>query len=127
MESTLIAQIMVIGEGKRFPAALIVPAFEELKKWAGKNGISGSTKEDLIKDPKVIEKYQHVLDKTNESFGHWEQVKKFVLLPNEWTIDGGELTPKLSLKRKVILERTKELIDHIYSDEHDQKPREQHP
>lgn len=119
MESTLIAQVMVIGEGKRFPAALIVPAFDELKKWTGKNGISANSSEDLIEDPKVIKKYQNVLDKANEGFGHWEQVKKFVLLPNEWTIDGGELTPKLSLKRKVISERFKDLIDHIYNEEQD--------
>lgn len=125
MESTLIAQIMVIGEGRRFPAALIVPAFEELKKWAGKNGLSINANEDLVKDPNVIAKYQEVLDKTNAGFGHWEQIKKFVLLPKEWTIDGGELTPKLSLKRKVILERAKELIDHIYTDdEHDQNANE---
>jgi long-chain acyl-CoA synthetase len=117
MESVLIAQVMVVGEGRRFPSALIIPSFDDLKKWAEKKGITVSSKEDLVKNEKVISKYQEVIDKSNEGFGHWEQVKKFALLPNEWSINGGELTPKLSLKRKVILEKNKEIIDEIYKEE----------
>jgi len=117
MESTLIAQIMVIGEGRKFPGALIVPAFDELKKWADKKGIDSNANDELVKNEKVIEKYQQILDKANAGFGHWEQVKKFALLPKEWSIDGGELTPKLSLKRKIILEKNEDVVNGIYKDD----------
>ncbi|MFD1166714.1 AMP-dependent synthetase/ligase [Sphingobacterium daejeonense] len=116
MESTLIAQVMVIGENQRFPAALIVPAFEELEKYANHKGISFSSKEDLIKNQDILSKYEQVISQSMANFGHWEQVKKFKLLPKEWSIDAGELTPKLSLKRKVIMQKNEENIKSIYSE-----------
>ncbi|MFD1771097.1 AMP-dependent synthetase/ligase [Sphingobacterium suaedae] len=116
MESTLIAQVMVVGENQRFPAALIVPAFEELEKWCKYKGISFDSKEEMLKNPEVIDKYQKELDRLNAGFGQWEKVKKFVLLPKEWTIDSGELTPKLSLKRKIILQKTEEIITRLYEE-----------
>ena len=116
MESTLIAQVMVIGENQRFPAALIVPAFEELEKYANHKGISFSSKEDLIKNQDILTKYEQVISQSMANFGHWEQVKKFKLLPKEWSIDAGELTPKLSLKRKVIMQKNEENIKSIYSE-----------
>jgi len=117
MESTLIAQVMVIGENQRFPAALIVPAYEELEKYANHKGISYSSKEDLIKNSDILTKYEQIISQSMANFGHWEQVKKFKLLPKEWTIDAGELTPKLSLKRKVILQKNEEVINSIYSEQ----------
>lgn len=116
MESTLIAQVMVIGENQRFPAALIVPAFEELEKYANHKGISFSSKEDLIKNQDILTRYEQVISQSMANFGHWEQVKKFKLLPKEWSIDAGELTPKLSLKRKVIMQKNEENIKSIYSE-----------
>lgn len=116
MESPLIAQVMVIGENQKFPAALIVPNFEELEKWARHKGISFSSKEDLIKNEQVLEKYTRILDQSVSNFGNWEKVKKFKLFSKEWTIDNGELTPKLSLRRKVILERHKEAIEKVYQE-----------
>ena len=116
MESTLIAQVMVIGENQRFPAALIVPAYEELEKYANHKGISYSSKEDLIKNEDILSKYDQIISQSMANFGHWEQVKKFKLLPKEWTIDAGELTPKLSLKRKVILQKNEEIIKSIDSE-----------
>lgn len=114
MESTLIAQVMVIGENQRFPAALIVPAFEELEKWCKHKGIPFVSKEEVVKNAQVIEKYQREIDRLNTGFGQWEKVKKFELLPKEWTIDNGELTPKLSLKRKVILKNAEDIINRLY-------------
>lgn len=114
MESTLIAQVMIIGENQRFPAALIVPAFEELEKWCKVKGIEFGSKQSIINNPQVIEKYQREIDRLNEGFGQWEKVKKFALLLKEWTIDGGELTPKLSLKRKAILARHQAEVEDIY-------------
>lgn len=116
MESTLIAQVMVIGENRKFPAALIVPAFDVLESWCNIKGIPFGSKEEVVKKPEVIEKYQRELDQLNQGFGQWEKVKRFVLLPKEWTIDAGELTPKLSLKRKTILQRYEEAINEIYAE-----------
>lgn len=116
MESTLIAQVMVIGENQRFPAALIVPDFEELEKWCKHKGISFASKDEIIRKPEVIDKYQREIDRLNKERGQWEKVKKFVLLSQEWTIDNGELTPKLSLKRKVILKNTADIIDKLYKE-----------
>ncbi|WP_312139610.1 long-chain fatty acid--CoA ligase [Sphingobacterium sp.] len=116
MESTLIAQVMVIGENQRFPAALIVPAFEELEKYCKHKGIPYSSKEEAIKQGEVLTKYEQIISQAMANFGHWEQVKKFKLLSKEWTIDNGELTPKLSLKRKVILQKNEELIKNIYKE-----------
>ena len=116
MESVLIGQVMIIGENKKFPAAIIVPAFEELEKYCKVKGIPFDSREAVLKNPQVIEKYQQEINKANENFGHWEMVKKFVLLSKEWTIDNGELTPKLSLKRKIILQKQEEEIKKIYAE-----------
>lgn len=119
MESLLIAQIMVVGENQRFPAALIVPAFDELKKWCQHKGIPFDSNETLIKKEEVIAKYKREIDRLGSKFGQWERVKKFVLLPKEWSIDAGELTPKLSLKRKAISKHHEVEIKQIYeSEEH---------
>lgn len=114
MESLLIAQIMVVGENQRFPAALIVPAFDELAKWCKHKGIAFDSRESAIKNEEIIAKYQREIDRLGAKFGQWERVKKFVLLPKEWTIDAGELTPKLSLKRKAIMQRHEAEIRSIY-------------
>ncbi|MCA5005429.1 AMP-dependent synthetase/ligase [Sphingobacterium bovistauri] len=116
MESVLIGQVMIIGENKKFPAALIVPAYEELEKYCKIKGINFDSRDSILNNPQVLEKYQQEIDKANENFGHWEMVKKFVLLPKEWTIDNGELTPKLSLKRKIILQKNEEEINKIYAE-----------
>lgn len=104
-ESFLIDQVMVIGEGKRFPAALIVPNRESLEEWAHKHGVEAKDYNTLLKEVAVREKMQVEVEKANSEFGHWEKVKRFVLLPDYWTPENGELTAKLSLKRKIILEK----------------------
>ncbi|TDQ10156.1 AMP-dependent synthetase/ligase [Pedobacter metabolipauper] len=115
-ETTLVEQVMVLGENRKFPAALIVPNFVALKAWAHKKGIGYSTDDQMISDPQVLEKFDQIVQYTCKDFGKWEQVKRFALLPKQWSIDGGELTPKLSLKRKVILEKNAAVIEKIYSD-----------
>jgi long-chain acyl-CoA synthetase len=114
-ESRYIEQIMVIGDGQKFAAALIVPKYAELEPWCKENNVTYTSHEDLVQNQKVHDMYRSVLDKYNTFFGHVEQVKKFELLPNEWTVAGGEITPKLDLKRKVILEKYKALVDKIYN------------
>lgn len=114
-QSRFIEQIMVVGEGEKMPAALIQPSFENLKAWAQSEGISLSdSKSEIVKDEKVLKLFQDEIDKHNQSLGHWEQIKKFELTPSEWSIDGGELTPTLKLKRKIILEKYKDLYKKIY-------------
>lgn len=114
-ESPFIEQIMVVGEGQKHPSALIVPAFEFIKNWAKEKDYNlGNSNEDIIKNEKVINRIQREVDHYNENFGNWEQVKKFELLPVEWSVESGELTPKLSFKRKVILANNQHLVDKIY-------------
>ncbi|RZK56097.1 MAG: long-chain fatty acid--CoA ligase [Pedobacter sp.] len=115
-ESPLVEQIMVLGENQKFPAALIVPTFPALQTWCSKKGIAYTSNEEMIKHPQVIEKYERIIAQLGGEFGKWEQVKRFALLPKEFSIDGGELTPKLSLKRKVILEKNASTIEKIYKD-----------
>lgn len=113
-ESQFIEQLTIIGENEKHPAALIVPAFEFLKKWAEGRGITYTTNAEMIKDPQVIDRIQQEVDEFNKGFGNWEQVKKFELLPEEFSINGGELTPTLKLKRKFINEKYAHLLTKIY-------------
>jgi long-chain acyl-CoA synthetase len=113
-ESMLIEQVMVVGSERKFVGALIVPSFSNLIDWCQRNGIPVSSNEELIKNPKVINLYRELVDGFNKDFNHVEQVKKFELLPREWSIDTGEMTPKLSLKRKVVLEKYRDAIERIY-------------
>ena len=115
-ESPLIEQIMVLGENRKFPSALIVPTFPALKAWCAKKGITYSTNEEMIKNEQVLDKYDRVIAALGAEFGKWEQVKRFALLSKEFSIDGGELTPKLSFKRKVVLEKNNDIIEKIYKD-----------
>lgn len=114
-ESPFIEQIMVIGSERKFVAALIVPSFLTLKDWMKEKGINYTTNEDAIHHPRVLELYRELVESYNSYFNHVEQIKKFELLPQEWTIDTGEMTPKMSLKRKVVMEKFKAAIEHIYA------------
>ena len=113
-ESPYIEQMIVIGENERFPAALILPNFAAISGWCSRSQIAFTNNADMIKDQRIIDKIQSVVDNFNKDFGNWEQIKKFELLTDDWTIDGGELTPKLSLRRKVILQKYKVLVEKIY-------------
>lgn len=114
--SLYIEQAMVIGEYRKFPAALIVPAFPALEKWAQEQGIAFSSREELTHHPKVLELIQSEVDRINQQFSQFERVKKFLLLTKEWTIEGGELTPTLKLKRRVILAQYQAAIDALYAE-----------
>lgn len=115
-ESPFVEQMMVVGADRKFVAALIVPSMPNLIDWMHHKGIPFTTNEDAIHHPKVLELYRELVDSFNRFFNQVEQVKKFELLPNEWTIDSGELTPTLKLKRKVILEKYQDVIGRIYNE-----------
>lgn len=115
--SRFIEQIIVIGNNRKFPAALIVPSYDFLREWAKiKNLTIGNNNEELIKTEKVINRIQKEIDSINKEYGKFEQIKKFVLLPVEFSIDGGELTPTLKLKRKVIMEKYAHIEAGIYAE-----------
>jgi long-chain acyl-CoA synthetase len=116
-ESPFIEQMIVVGAERKFTGALIVPAFATLKTWCEKNGLSANSNEEMIRHPRVQEHYKSIVEKFNPQFNHVEQVKKFELLPQEWTINGGELTPTLKLKRKVIMEKYGATVERIYATE----------
>lgn len=114
-ESPFVEQMMLVGSERKFVGALIVPAFPNLREWCRKNNITGGTSEELVRNPKVLELYKDIVESFNKYFNQVEQVKKFELLPNEWTVDTGEMTPKLSLKRKVIMEKYRDAVERIYA------------
>ena len=114
-ESPFIEQVMVVGSERKFVGALIVPSFSTLQEWMREKGISFTTHEDVIHHPKVLELYRELVESFNNFFNHVEQIKKFELLPREWTIETGEMTPKMSLKRKVVMEKFKDAIERIYA------------
>lgn len=114
-ESPFVEQIMVVGADEKFVGALIVPSMPNLKEWMRLKGINFTTNEDAVHNPKVLELYKELIESFNKFFNHVEQIKKFELLPNEWSIDTGEMTPKLSMKRKVIMEKYKATVDRIYN------------
>lgn len=118
-ESRFIEQIMVIGENQKFPAALIVPNFAYVRDWAKRKNlnIEGLSNEELAQHDEVRKRIKEEIDGFNKIYGHWEQIKKFRLLPQEFSIEGGELTPTLKLKRKIILEKYKDIVSEIYKDE----------
>ncbi|GAB4257094.1 MAG: AMP-dependent synthetase/ligase [Vicingaceae bacterium] len=113
-ESRFIEQIMIVGENEKMPAAIIQPDFAFLKEWCLRKKINCTTNEEMVKNPKVIERFQKEIDQLNEHFAKYEKVKKFELCPEPWTIDGGELTPTLKLKRKNIINKYKDLYEKIY-------------
>ena len=114
-ESPFIEQMMIIGAEQKFVGALIVPSIPNLKEWMQHKGLPFTTIEDAVHHPRVLELYMELIDSFNTFFNHVEQVKKFELIPHEWTIETGELTPTLKLKRKVIMEKYKNAVDRIYS------------
>ena len=116
-QSRFIEQIMVIGDGEKMPAAFIQPDFEFTKSWADRKGIKyGQKNEDPIKNEEVKQRIQEEVDGINKKFGHWEQIKKFELTPDVWSVDGGEMTPTLKLKRKAVKEKYQKLYNLIYGE-----------
>lgn len=114
-ESPFVEQVMVVGAERKFVAALIVPSFSTLKEWMKGKAIPYTTNEEAIRQPQVQELYLHLVENYNQFFNHVEQIKKFELLPREWTIETGEMTPKMSLKRKVVMEKFRDAIERIYA------------
>ena len=114
-QSLFIEQVMVFGEGEKMPGAIIQPNFEFIRDWIEhKEHNIGTTEEEIATSEKVIKRIQKEVTKYNKNFGKWEQIKRFELTPEAWTIDDGHLTPTMKMKRSVIREKYDELYEKIY-------------
>ena len=116
-ESPFIEQIMVIGENRKFVSALVVPNFAFIEKWCHKKCVPFSSYEEIIKDERIRKRIWEEIEKYNARLGKVQKIKKFELVADEWTVEGGELTPTLKLKRRVLLKKYADLIEKIYTEE----------
>lgn len=114
-ESRFIDQVMVVGEFQKFPAALIVPDYVYVKEWCRRKEIDFTTNQEMSKHERVIARIAKEIEKVNKKQSHYEMIKKFELLSVPWTIEAGELTPKQNIKRAVLLQKHRALIEEIYS------------
>ena len=114
-ESPFIDQIMVIGENQKFAAALLVPDFEHMKSWCRIKGITYTTNQEMITNKDFRSRIKREIDCFNKEFGDTEQIKKFELIDHEWTIDTGEITANLKLKRSLIHEKYASVIAKIFN------------
>ena len=113
----LVAQAALVGDRHKFASALISPNFVILEEWANRQGITASTRRELVANPRVVAEYQIVVDRVNETLANFETIKRFHLVPDEWSLNSGELTPSLKLKRRVIIEKYAPDIAMLYADE----------
>ncbi len=115
-ESMYVEQAMVVGENQKFPSAFITPTWDALLHWCKENNLDTQNKHALLQDKQVHKLYQDIISQSNKDFGQWEQVKRFELVDKDWTVEGGELTPTMKLKRKVILAKCQNYYEKIYND-----------
>ena len=115
-ESLFIRNIMVVGENQKFCAALIVPEFDFIKKWCEKKSVKDYISQGMNCNDVIKERIEKEILHYNKRFSHIQQVKKFELVDKDWTIESGELTPTLKLKRKIILKNYEKSIEKIYSE-----------
>ncbi len=113
-ESPFFDQIMVVGENQKFAAALIVPDFEHLRTWCKIKGVTWTNTGDMLKNKIIRDRFKREIDCFNKQFGDTEKIKKFELIDHEWTVDSGEITANLKLKRSLILKRYADLIDKLF-------------
>ncbi len=110
----LIGEIVMIGNKRNFPSALLVPNFEALQKWARENAVTAASPDELVRDPRVIELYDRTIKELTAHLAQFERIKKIALLPHEFTLEAGELTPTLKVKRRVVEQKYKDVIDRLY-------------
>jgi long-chain acyl-CoA synthetase len=114
--SRFVNQVVLIGNGRKFPAALIVPDWEQMRAYAQHKGLNLKTPAEFCADPRILDLFQRQVDANTTVLAKYEKVKRVALIENEFSIAGGEMTPTLKVKRRVIDEKYKDVIDRIYSD-----------
>ncbi|MGB9736602.1 MAG: AMP-dependent synthetase/ligase [bacterium] len=110
-----IEQVAMIGDKKPYCVALIVPKFEAIESYAKQNNIAYANRKELVEHPKIIELIQNAVDSLNATLAKYETIKKIKILPNEFSQETGELTPTLKVKRRVIMEKYKDIIEELYA------------
>ncbi len=115
-QSRFVNQVVLVGNMRKFPAALIVPNFEQLRAYAQFKGINARTPADLCQEPRILDLIQRQVDAQCADLSKYERVKRVALLEHELTIDGGELTPTLKIKRRVIDEKYRDVIEQLYAE-----------
>lgn len=114
--SRFIEQAMIVGDGEKYAAALIVPAFAFIREWAARKNLQvGNTNEEIAANPQVKARIQSEVDMANKALAQYEQIKKIALIPRPFSVDTGELTPKLSLKRKIVFQNYESQIASLFS------------
>jgi long-chain acyl-CoA synthetase len=113
---SLVGNAAIVGDSRKFASVLISPDFHALERWARQNGVTTADRKELVKDPKVQKQYESITKKINTTLEPHEMVKRVRVVSDEWTVDSGELTPSLKLKRRVIVEKYKETIREIYGE-----------
>jgi long-chain acyl-CoA synthetase len=113
---SLVGNAAIVGDSRKFASVIISPDFPALERWARQNGAATGDRKELVKDPKVQKQYESIMKKINANLEPHEVVKRVRIVADEWTVDSGELTPSLKLKRRVIVEKYKDTIREIYGD-----------
>jgi long-chain acyl-CoA synthetase len=120
--SGLVAQVVVLGDRRKFCAALIVPNFEALAAECAKLRVDTSDREALVREPRVVKLYLETVARLTPDLARYESIKKVALLPRELTIEAGEMTPTLKVKRRVVEQRFKDVIDELYEESAEKEP-----
>ncbi len=115
--SRFVSQVVVVGNARKFAAALIVPNMELLRSYAQLKGIGYVSETDLLENPRILDLFHRQLDKSTPELARYEKIKKVALLEHEMTAESGELTPTLKPRRKVIEEKYAEMIERLYAEE----------
>ena len=113
-KSPLIAEVVMIGNKRNFASALVVPKFDALEKWAASRGIPFRDREELVRRPEIVAHYEEAVKEATGDLAKFEQIKKIALLPRELSLEAGELTPTLKVKRRVVEQKYKDMIDRLY-------------
>ena len=123
LASQFVSQVVLIGDGRKFPAALIVPNFEMLRSYARHKGLEIKTPKEFCENPRIIDLIERQIAGLTGELSGYEKVKRFVLLEKELTVESGELTPTLKVRRRVVNEKYKSVIDKMYDDAESEKIR----
>jgi long-chain acyl-CoA synthetase len=116
--NVLVAQAAVIGDRRKYASVIIAPHFPLLEDWARANGVTFSSHQELVASGKVRDLYRGIIEDLNKKLAHFETIKKLVVVPDEFTVATGEITPTLKLKRRVIEKKYKQQIDELYQEPH---------
>ena len=115
--NTLVGQAALVGDKHKFACVLLSPNFQALEGWAKAQGVTVTDHKALVREPKVQAEYQRIVDEVNKGLAHYESMKRMHVVGEEWTVEGGELTPSMKLKRRIVEKTYAADIDAFYADE----------